>query len=400
MRRILPILLLATTACTDTPEQEQLVDGRFTASEWERVTALSPLMPPRPNPTNAVADEPAAAALGAQIFEDPGFSAEGDVSCATCHVAELLFTDGLPVAVARGRGRRNTPSILLSAYSRWQTWDGAADSPWAHPILALENPLEHGTTRLAVAHRIASTYSDPYSDLFGDLPPLEDAARFPASGKPGDPAWEGMTEEDRFAVDRVVANVSKTLEAFEREVARGVGDTPLDRYLAGELEAMTPLARDGLASFVRRGCISCHDGPLLSDQDFHALRTPDDEEGGPDHGRMAGIDVALASPFRADGMHSDDPDAWPLTEQSNDSTKLGQFRTPSLRGVALTAPYGHAGTLETLEDVILHDAAGGLPADDPGAVGVADSALFPFEPEPGEVEALVAFLHALTPITE
>jgi cytochrome c peroxidase len=261
----------------------------------------------------------------------------------------------------------------------------------------LEEPAEDGTTRLEVAHRIAAVYRAPYTAIFGELPPLDDAGRFPPVGKPGDAAWESMTDEDRFAVERVIANLGKALEAFERQLARSAGDTPLDRYLAGDLEAMTPRARDGLASFVRRGCISCHDGPLLSDQDFHALRMPDDELAGPDRGRMDGIAVALASSFRADGPHSDAPDAWPLIEQLDDPTKLGQFRTPSLRGVALTAPYGHAGTLETLAEVIRHDAMGGLPPDDPRALGTSDPALFPFEPGPDEVEALVEFLESLNP---
>ncbi len=392
-RVALAISLLALAGCG----QQRAHDARFSDDEWSRIAALSPLPALPLNPTNLHADDAAAAALGKQLFEDTGLSANGDVACATCHLSEKLFTDGLPVAVALGRGRRNTPSILLSAYSRWQTWDGAADSPWAHPILALENPVEHGTSRLAVAHRVASVYRTEYTAIFGALPGLEDAQRYPADGKPGDAAWEAMAEADRFAVNRVIANAGKALEAFERSVARSVGQTPLDRYLAGDPGAIDERAKQGLGHFVRRGCISCHDGPLLSDQDFHALRTPDDAEGGPDSGRLGGVAVALASALRADGPHSDAPGAWPLIESADDRTQLGQFRTPSLRGVALTAPYGHAGALSTLAAVIEHDATAGLPADDSRAQGVADSALIPFVLGANEVGELVAFLESLTP---
>ena len=388
-------LLLLVGCGTAAPAVDPPPDPFFTAAEWRRIRRMSPVPPLPPSPTNRYADDPRAAALGRSLFEDTGFSSDNRVACATCHQPERAFSDGRSVSLGRDRGTRNAPSLLFAAFGRWKLWDGAADSLWSQPILALENQREHATTRLAVAHRIASAYRDRYQTLFGPLPPLEDRARFPAQGRPGDPAWEQMTVVDRDAVHRVIANVGKSIEAYERTLT--AAPAPFDRYVAGAHDAISPQAREGLWIFLRVGCTGCHDGPLFSDQDFHNLRSPDDPMSGGDTGRLAGIATALASPFNTTGAFSDDRTAWPLTGYAPDPSQRGQFRTPPLRGVARTAPYGHAGALATLAEVIRHDARGGLDADDPRALGDLDPGLIPFAVTDDQVAALVAFLEALTP---
>ncbi len=374
-----------------------LIDDRFTPRQWEILSHMSPVPRAPANSSNRYADDARAAALGRAIFDDRGFSRGGQVACSTCHQRERLFTDGRAVAVAQDppqRGRRNTPTILYADWGRWKLWDGGADTLWAQPILAMENPREHDSSRLEIAHRVATAYRAQYEDVFGALPPLDDAARFPAAGRAGDVAWEGMRPDDQRAVLRVVANVGKALEAYERTLT--VGPSAFDRYMAGDLEAMTPQQRDGLKLFITLSCINCHEGPLFSDDLFHSLRVPDDATAGPDRGRAEGLETAARNPLGAHTDYSDDPAAFPAPD-SPSAANVGQFRTPTLRGVALTAPYGHAGTLATLEEVIAHDAAGGLAPNDPRAQGVSDRDLIPFQPRPGEVAALVAFLHALTP---
>ncbi len=376
---------------------QALIDDRFTPRQWEVLSRFSPVPAAPPDPTNRWADDPRAAELGRALFADRGFSRGGDVACATCHQQARLFTDGRVIAEAQTpplRGRRNTPSILYAAWGRWKLWDGGADTLWAQPLLAMENPREHDFTRVEIARRVASEYRAPYEAIFGLLPALENAARFPLRAKPGEAAWEAMRLDDQEAINRVAANVGKAIEAYERTLVPG--RSAFDRYMAGERDAMTPQQRDGLRAFITLSCVNCHFGPLFSDDDFHAIRMPDDPVAGPDRGRAEGLETVARNALGARSIYSDDRAAYPAAEPATRAA-LGRFRTPSLRGVALTAPYGHAGAIATLEEVIVYDAAGGLPADDPRALGERDTALIPFAPLPSEVASLTAFLRALTP---
>ena len=108
----------------------------WTADEVEVLRSLwletLPALPP--DPSNAVADNPIAAEFGRQLFFDTRLSSNGSISCATCHQAERRFTDGLQKAQAIGTTERHTPSIVGSAYSPWQFWDGRRDSQWAQAL--------------------------------------------------------------------------------------------------------------------------------------------------------------------------------------------------------------------------------------------------------------------------
>lgn len=142
---------------------------------------LGSLPPLPPDPSNAVADDPRASRLGERLFLDPRLSANGGISCATCHQAVRHFTDGLAKGQAIGTSKRNTPSIVGTAYSAWLYWDGRRDSQWSQALSPLEDPNEQGTNRMHILRVIAGDefYRQQYEALFGPLPDVEDTVRFP-----------------------------------------------------------------------------------------------------------------------------------------------------------------------------------------------------------------------------
>lgn len=342
---------------------------------------------------NAYAEDGNAALLGFRIFFDARFSSNLEVRCATCHSPERSFQDGRPTARGLADVTRNTPTVVNAAWLSWQTWDGHADSLWAQPLGALEHPAEMDFTRLELAHRIAQSYRARYEPVFGALPPLEDAQRFPPRGAPGMPTWEAMAPEDREAVDLVAANVGKALEAYLRKLA--TGPAPLDRYLDGEREALTPEARSGLRVFARAGCLRCHGGPMLTDERYHNLGVPAQPGAPLDEGRSAGLERALADPFNLRGSYVDAPlPTLVEADYARSPQALGAFRTPSLRNLAHSAPYGHNGRFATLEEVVdFHLQGGGRGAG--GYLGEPSPLLEPQQLSADERRALLAFLRSL-----
>jgi cytochrome c peroxidase len=384
---------LATTdgVAAPTAPTPTLVDGRFTRDEWDMVTAMVLTDPPPPDTTNAYANSIPAAALGGKIFSDPTFSPDGLVACSSCHEALRQFSDGSPTPPEGvGRLTRNAPSLTYVAYDRWQFWDGRADSLWAQALGPMEAPNEFGSSRLFIAHALFASYKPQYEATFGPLPPLGDFARFPASGMPGDPAWEAMAPADQYAVTRIFVNVGKSLAAFERTF-RGAG-AQLDSYAAGNTTALTDAQKDGLLAFFETGCAQCHWGPRMTDDAFHDLRFPSGIENGGDPGRQTGIPLLIADDFTAGGPWSDDtsqaravPIAGPWT--------FGAFKTPQLRNVALTAPYGHGGNYVPMQDVVELIRTGGFTAGSPLTSGTTEPWLVPFDP--ASDTSLVAFLQVL-----
>jgi cytochrome c peroxidase len=327
-------------------------DLKISVSQCEELAhvALPDALPPAAG--NRFADDEEAALLGFRIFYDPRISNLKDVRCATCHQPELYFADRDPVPeVVPGRpGLRNSPSILTAAWMQpFVFWDGRADSLWSQPLFAFEHPDEMDSSRLQLAHVVNDDpeYNERYQSIFGELPALGDTARFPASGKPGDPTFDGMSTQDQESINRLAANVGKALEAYMRKVAIGPGN--LERYLAGDREALSVAARQGLATFVTSGCIDCHAGPALSDGNFYRIGST----AGDDPGRAAALDVLRENPFNLDGPYAD-PEALPGHDLplASSEADMGAFRTPSLRAVSLTAPYGHAGQYPTLKDLL------------------------------------------------
>jgi cytochrome c peroxidase len=383
----------------------------------EELTAIyghsTPGNPP-PDPTDAVADNPAAARLGRMLFFDARLSDDGKISCSTCHQPARAFTDGRPVAVALGIGARNTPTLLNGAFGSWFFWDGRADSQWSQAVQPLENPSEAGTDRLHIVHVVHDDpgLSDAYSSLFGPLPSLEDEKKFPLHALPGaalhgswNVAWSNMTPTDRETVNRVWSNLGKALEAYERRLV--TGDSAFDRYVAG-LKSGNPGVQPNISDAAKRGlrlfvgaahCELCHAGPLFTDGQFHNLGLPLLPGQSADAGRDTGIRQVRDDPFNGAGAFSDAP-----AGEAQDNLRflpephsmLGAFKTPSLRNVGLTAPYMHDGRFTNLEQV-LEFYARGRAATRGLAVGVREKTadLIP-QLTADQKEDLVAFLQTLT----
>ncbi len=297
------------------------------------------------DPTNAVADNPLAADFGRRLFLDTRLSADGQVSCATCHQPARRFTDGLAKGRGIGQSKRNTPSIVGTAYSPWLYWDGRRDSLWAQALSPLEDPAEHGIDRRRVLEVVAGddNYRQAYEELFGKIPELSTA--------------------DAFDLDTAFANIGKAIAAFERTVLPLPSrfDEYVAAVVAGDFASQQALFSGdevrGLRLFIgQANCLQCHNGPLFTNNEFHntgALNAPGEV---PDKGRSAGLVEVLQDPFNCRGRFNDDPT--PRCDEldfARSGTELiGAVRTPSLRNLDGTEPFMHKGQLQTLEAVLEH----------------------------------------------
>jgi len=324
---------------------------------------LAQLPPPAADPSNAVERSPGAIALGERLFNEARFSRDGKVSCASCHDPDRQFQDGLPVGHGLADGRRRTMPLAGAGHGAWLFWDGRKDSLWSQALGPLEDAAEQGGNRLRDARLIASDYAREYEDVFGPLPDLPHA---PADASPlGTPAeraaWAVLDAPTRLAVSRVFANLGKAIAAYEKTLRPG--PSRLDGYLdavAANRPATGLDARElrGLRLFIGKGqCVSCHDGPLFTDQQFHNTGVPPRDEGAPDRGRAAAIDRVSGDEFNCLGPFNDAP-ASPCDELrfmvTQDPGLEGAFKTPGLRGVADRPPYLHAGQVASLDDVVRH----------------------------------------------
>ncbi len=373
-------------------------DGAFTENQMDliRGMSLTKLGAPPPDPTNEYGDVPEAVAFGKVLFNDFDLSPSGKVSCAKCHDPGQDLTDGVPQAVGVATGDRNSPGVALAAHSRWQFWDGRADTLWMQALGPFEDPKEFGGSRLFVAQQIYKRYPKEYSALFGAKYPLPDLSKLPEEGKPGDPAYDALSAEDKEKITRVFVNVGKAIAAFER--ALRVKPNALDRYADGDLSALTPPQKRALSLFFQNGCAQCHWGPRLTDDAFHVIRFGTGrQDGKADVGREAGLLKLSTSEFLASSKWSDAPSAAkPFVVDA--PSMLGAFKTPSLRGLPTSAPYGHGGTLAALPDVTKHYGGRGLEHADPAAVGTTEQWVPSFDTN--VVHDLPAILEVLTGTVE
>jgi cytochrome c peroxidase len=296
-----------------------------------------------PDPSNAVADDPRAAELGHELFFSTSLSPSNAIACATCHRPELRFTDGMQKGRGVGVSKRNTKSIVGSAYSPWQYWDGRRDSQWAQALSPIEDPAEHGGSRQHAVHAVAAedNLRARYEELFGSMPNLAELTN----------------------VDRVFSNIGKAIAAYERLILPGSSrfDQYVEAVLAGDREEQAQLFSDderaGLRLFIgKAACTQCHNGPLLTNNEFHntgVLSFPGEV---PDKGRAAGVREVLADPFNCRGEFSDALDAAcaELKFARSGYEVLGAFRTPSLRNLDKSQPYMHKGQMFTLAEVLEH----------------------------------------------
>jgi cytochrome c peroxidase len=386
-----------------------LTAGRFMAaptwSSAERASiksmALSALPDHPPDPSNSFADNPQAAALGKSLFFDTRLSGDGRIACSSCQQPALQFQDGLPVGHGVGVGNRRTMPIATSAYSPFLFWDGRKDSEWSQALGPLENPLEHGADRTMIVRLVVAAYRPSYEALFGPLP---DVKGVPEHAMPsGDvalvAAWRHLPPEKQDSIDRVFANVGKAIAAFERTISPSA--TRFDAYAraldtenpAAADALMTAMERQGLRLFIGKAeCATCHTGPLLSDNAFHNIGLPGADPTN-DLGRSTAVAEVRADPFNCLGHFSDAGPAQCKELQfiaADDPKAVGAFRTPSLRGVALRAPFMHAGQFTSLQDVLKH-------YDIAPAASVGNSELRPLALNEEGLGALEAFLRTLDP---
>jgi cytochrome c peroxidase len=352
-------------------------------SEVERAAILAHGPWPQPrtlDPSNRVSGNPAAIALGKQLFANTSLSRDGRRSCATCHDPARSFADGRDRSVGLARVDRNALALANLRLNRWFGWAGAADSLWAQSIRPILDEKELGATPELVRERLAAdaAVAAAYARLFGS--PL--AADAPYT---------------------VLVNAAKALAAFQETIT--TGRTPFDAFRdaleRADREAMArypAAAQRGLKIFVGKGrCSACHHGPNFTNGEFDDVGVPYfAEKGRVDQGRHGGIAALRASPFNLLGGYNDDP-----AKATADATRhvepqhrnWGEFRVPSLRNVAETAPYMHSGSLATLEAVVRHYSevdVERLHGDD-GARLVR-----PLRLSPQEVSDLVSFLKTLS----
>lgn len=386
---------LATAGWNITAGQPWNADDTATLASL-RLGALDPLPA---DPSNKVADDPRAAALGHRLFFDTRLSANGKVACATCHDPARDFQDDIPLAKGVGTTARRTMPIASTAWSQWMFWDGRKDSQWAQALGPLESAAEHGGTRALYAHLVATHHRAQYEALFGALPDLRDVPWHagPVTDAAARAAWERLPCAARDATTQVFVNIGKAIAAYERKVQYGPSrfDQFVDALLATGKEPHGVLAPDevaGLRLFIgKANCVNCHNGPLLTDQHFHNTGVPATPGAADDMGRARGAKDVLRDEFNCRSRWSDaTPDSCAELEfMVTDGHELERaFKTPSLRNVVARAPYMHAGQLPDLDAVVRHyDRAPRAPH--------GESELRRLRLSAAERQQLVAFLGAL-----
>jgi cytochrome c peroxidase len=243
--------------------------------------------------------------LGRKLFFDPVLSRDRTLSCATCHDPTLAFTDTKPVAVGVDgqKGTRRSPRLINRGYGKLFFWDGRAGSLEEQVLQPIQNPIEMATTLEEVEARLRGDtgYAVGFQKAFGRPP-------------------------DTPALQQALASYVRTIVS---------GNSPYDRYVAGEAEALSAAQRRGLDIFRGKGnCAVCHLGPNLTDEEFHNTGVGWNHGASEDHGRA---------------------------KITGDAADTGAFKTPTLREIAATGPYMHDGSLATLADVIEFYDKGGEP---------------------------------------
>lgn len=301
-----------------------------------------PVLTPAPfPPISAPPDNvttPARVELGRQLFFDPVLSASNAKSCATCHHPDRGFSNGASVSPPRpGAQARNVPALWNVAYNRHLLWDGSVESLEAQAIAPLTLPNEMAETPAGIESKLRAIPA--YVDLF-------------------DAAYGGGEQAVTFD------NVTRALAAFQRTLL--ANNSPFDRYLAGDNSALTAQEQRGMALFFspQAACAECHRPPTLAHETFRVVGVPSEDPG------RAGV---------------------------SETGVRGAFKVPTLRNIALSAPYMHNGSLAALEDVVQFYADG---AGRPAGFPFVDPLLKGFELSEQDKADLVAFLNALTDVSQ
>ncbi|WP_305045571.1 cytochrome-c peroxidase [Geoalkalibacter sp.] len=336
MRALVYALMLILTLVAQVPAEERL---------------------PLPKPLPELLPPPAERVeLGRLLFFDRRLSGDGTISCAVCHDPEQAYADGRPLSGAYPTNKhwRNTQSLINVAYLNRFLWDGRsytleqqAEGP-IHSSFEMNLQLDYLVEKL----RETPDYPERFQQAYG-------------------------SEINRAVITTALADFQRTLI---------VRDTPFDRYLEGDEEALSEEARQGMALFYgKAACQRCHSGPLLSDQKFHNLGVTETPELLNDPQRRVTRHFFQVQMGLERGER--DPGRYAVTRNP---AERGAFRTPPLRQVAQTAPYMHNGSLATLEEVIAFYMRGG------GADPDKSPLMQPLALSAEEQAALLAFLHSLS----
>ncbi|MGY9057898.1 MAG: cytochrome-c peroxidase, partial [Alphaproteobacteria bacterium] len=293
-----------------------------------------------------------AIAFGKALFIDRRLSGAEDFSCADCHQPANHFADGLPLTMGQNQLDRNTPTLANLSGLRWYGWSGGNDNLWAQSLRPMLDPREMNASPAVIAARVRAA-----ADLAGAYKVM--------TGHPS-----GDDDDETVAV-----TLAKALAAYQEILV--TPRTAFDRYRDGldsgdaqAIEAYPEAAKRGLNIFAGEGrCSLCHFGPAFSNGEFH------------DVGRRFFSDEPEASAHQA-----------PSQFVGLNHRNWGEWRVPSLRNVANTAPYMHDGSLAKLEDVVRHYSE----IDMERLHTNGESLLRPLRLTEGEITDLVAFLNTLS----
>ena len=336
----LGFLTVVLAGCAN-PSSDSDRAGTVTERESVGATLLPEMEVPHDNPLT-----PLKVALGKQLFFDKRLSATGEVSCETCHLPEMGWTDGKQFSTTSGGSvnSRHTPTLYNAGYYREWYWDGRAPTLEAQILAAWRSQMRAEPEE--IASRIAG------------IPEYQEQFRL-HMGTP--------VEAD---------SIVKALATFVRTIASD--DSPWDRYELGDENAVSREAVMGFEVFSdseKANCTLCHLPPLYTDTLYHNIGVGFDQSE-PDLGRGGFL-------------------ARSLPEQTIEAETLrGAFKTPTLRSITETAPYFHDGSAATLEEAVDFVLAGGHPNP------YLDEKLQARDVTTQERDALMEFLRALTPEEE
>lgn len=267
--------------------------------------------------------------LGKQLFFDRRLSGDGTMSCATCHIPDLAYTDGQATSLSypTTKNWRNAPTLVNVAFYKKLFYDGRSSTLEDQALFPIMSSFEMNLNLdyLEEKLRVVPEYAAAFKKIF-----------------------KGDVTRERIAM---------ALAAFERTLVSR--NAPLDKYLKGDNAALSADAQKGYALFIGKGkCTECHFGPNLSDDAFHALKVPENPEHEKDP-RITATRRFVAKVYHYSDYKklNEDPGRYLITKDKKD---WKAFRTPTLREVAKTAPYMHNGIFNTLDEVIeFHDKGGG-----------------------------------------
>jgi len=375
---VIRVLLAALLLSCSAGAGAQLLE--FTEAETRAILRHGPWPAPwSRDPSNRVSGSDAAIELGERLFFDPRLSPSGQILCATCHVPYRAWQDGRARAFGLADAERNTQSLLDVRYQRWYGWDGAGDSLWAQSVRPILEPREMGGSlgQAAALVRGDAELSCRFEKVFGAAVPAADEA--------------------------VLAGIGKALAAFQETLLSGRSPfddfrDALSRSDFSSMKKYPEAAQRGLRIFIGRGnCGACHVGPAFSNGEFHDTGVPFFVAGGVDSGRHGGIRKLRANALNLLGAYNDDRNgasAVKTRQVAEEHRNFGEFKVPSLRNVARTAPYMHNGSLATLADVVRHYSE--INPDRLHSDG--EALLKPLRLSAGESADLVAFLESLSEI--